>query len=113
MRTRSSRPSGHACPTNVALRLYRGTDGILRASERYEESVPLRVDLVTTVPCDHVAQEPAVALKCVPVSISAQFLEKLGRPLDVRKEERNSPDGEIRHRGTPPLATATRRAGRP
>ncbi len=58
-----------------ALCLYRGTDGILRPSERYEESVPLRVDLVATVPCDHVAQEPAVALECVPVSISAQFLE--------------------------------------
>ena len=73
MRTRSSRPSGHACSAEGTLRLSSGTDGVLCPPKGYEEGVPLRVDLVATVPLEHLAQQPAVALECVPISISAQW----------------------------------------
>ena len=46
-----------------------------------------------------------MALKRVPISISAQVLEQLGRLLNVSKKEGNGPGREIRHHGRPRLAT--------
>ena len=90
----------------VALRIHRSRDRVLRAPERDEEGVSLRVDLVAAMRRERLAQDSLVLLEHVPV-LAADPLQERGRPLDIGEEER---DGAARERGHIPkraLARAT------
>lgn len=81
------------------LRLSRGPNGVLGAAEGNKKGIPLRVDLVAAVLRECLPQQPSMVLERVAVSIRAQLVEQLSRPLDVRKEESDGAGREVRYRG--------------
>ncbi len=80
----------------LPLRRDGGRDRILRARERDEERVALRVDLTAAVGVERSSQDPLVLGKGVAVEV-AELLEEPRRPFDVREEERDGPAGELGH----------------
>ena len=75
IRTRTTAPSGHACSAERALRVDRRGDRVLRARERDEERVALRVDLAAAVRVERRAQQPPVVGEHLAVAV-AQLLEQ-------------------------------------
>jgi hypothetical protein len=82
--------------------------GLVRAPERVEERVSLRVDLVAPVRRERLAQQPLVLGQHLRVAV-AQSPDQQRRPLDIREDERHRAAREIRHRCRK-RATGARRA---
>src|SRR2546423_13074309 len=79
-----------------ALAGLRGGEGVLRARERDEEGVSLRVDLDAAVTLEGLPQHAAVLGEDVRVSI-AQLLQQAWRALDVGEEEGDGAARELAH----------------
>ena len=80
----------------VALRRHRGADSVFPAREGDEERVALRVDLVAPVSRRGLADDALVLGKHFRV-VRADLPEQLGRPFDVREQERDRPARKLRH----------------
>lgn len=78
----------------LTLHLRRGCHSVARARKDDEEGIALRVDLVALVPLEGLAQEPLVLSENLAVALAKLALEPR-RSLDVRKQERNRPTGQL------------------
>ena len=71
-------------------------NGVVRASERDEERVALRVDLEAVVLDERLTEHAPVRRQHVAVPV-AEAAGELGRPFDVREEEGDGSGGEAGH----------------
>ena len=71
-----------------ALSFDRCPHGVLRAREREEERVALRVDLAARRRLEGAAQEPPLVGQHLPVVV-AELLQQARRALDVGEQERD------------------------
>ena len=68
----------------------------VRAGERKEERIALRVDLAALAISHRLAQDPAVDFEDLAVPV-AELPQKPGRALDVREEEGDGSPRELDH----------------
>src|SRR5437764_8488326 len=79
-----------------ALRVGSSAHRVLRTSERDEERVALRVDLVPVVPYKRIAQQEAVILERRGVA-APELVQQLGGSLDVGEQEGDRPRRPLAH----------------
>jgi hypothetical protein len=72
-------------------------DRVASAREGDEERIPLRVDLVTSVRSERLAQQPLMFRKHLSVAL-AQLLEQPRRSLDVGEQEGDGARRQLSHR---------------
>jgi hypothetical protein len=97
---------GPAVLQECALAVHRGQNRIARAPERDEELVALRVDLVSAVRCERVAQESLVRTQDVRVVV-AQAPDEARRAFDVREQEGDDSGWELLARDRASLTRGT------
>src|SRR5215218_1266009 len=81
------------------LTLSRGLNRLIGAAEGVEERVSLRVDLMSVVLREHLAQQPLVLRQYLAVAV-AELPNQPGRPLNVREDKRHRAARQISHPGT-------------
>ena len=82
-------------PVESSLAFGRCGDGVIRAGEREEERVALRVDLVPRT--EGLAEAAAVLLQRVSVRVRAELGEQARRLLDVGEEEGHGAARQLSH----------------
>jgi hypothetical protein len=89
-------PHAYRASGERALGVVRRRDSSTRLSKRHQECVALRIDLNSLVRTDRTAQYAPVFREHFGIAL-AELMEKLGRALDVGKEERNRPLRKLSH----------------
>src|SRR6266567_7098868 len=83
-----------------ALRGYHCGDSISGTSKGYEESIALRVDLVTMILVERGTQEAPALAEHLCVALT-HLLKKRGGPLNVGEEQGHGASWKVRHRSCP------------
>jgi hypothetical protein len=91
-----SHPHAHPTICERALRLLCSRGPIVRALERNEERVALRVDLDAVVAPERLPQQPTMVRQDVDVAVT-ELLEESRRALDVGEEQRDGSGRQLAH----------------
>jgi len=87
---------GPGVSSQSALRVNRRRDSISGTRKGYEEGISLHIDFVTAPPLECRTQQVPALREHRDVALT-QPLEQLRRPLDVGKEQRDRPRGQLAH----------------